>query len=244
MLGAGIAGMIAAYELRKAGYKVQMLEYNDRPGGRNWSLYGGDTYTESGGVTQQVQFDKGLYFNPGPWRIALSPSRHSPLLQAAERGARALRPWSITTPMSMRPRRSAASPSATAKSQADFHGYIAELLAKATSQGKLDGAAHQGREGRAAADAALLGRAGQELRIQERRAGQQHPRLRQSDPGGGLRAACRSIPIRCRCKELFESARWFSVIESQLYEYPDANVPAGGRHGHDRQGVRHARWAT
>src|ERR1700744_2693880 len=46
ILGAGIAGMVAAHELQKAGYKVQILEYNGRAGGRNWSLYGGDTYTE------------------------------------------------------------------------------------------------------------------------------------------------------------------------------------------------------
>src|SRR5262250_1065701 len=49
VLGAGIAGMVAAMELRDAGYKVQVLEYNGRAGGRNWSLYGGDTYTELGG---------------------------------------------------------------------------------------------------------------------------------------------------------------------------------------------------
>ena len=54
-----------------------MLEYNDRPGGRNWSLYGGDTYTDIGGQTQRVKFDKGLYFNPGPWRI---PYHHSAML--------------------------------------------------------------------------------------------------------------------------------------------------------------------
>src|SRR6202012_5602877 len=48
ILGAGLAGMTAAYELRRAGYKVELLEYNDRPGGRNWSLYGGDRYTQIG----------------------------------------------------------------------------------------------------------------------------------------------------------------------------------------------------
>ena len=38
ILGAGLAGMVAAYELRQAGYKVKVLEYNHRPGGRNWTL--------------------------------------------------------------------------------------------------------------------------------------------------------------------------------------------------------------
>jgi monoamine oxidase len=46
ILGAGVAGMSPALELRNAGYQVRVLEYNDRPGGRSWSLYGGDTYTE------------------------------------------------------------------------------------------------------------------------------------------------------------------------------------------------------
>src|SRR5215472_1896639 len=49
ILGAGVAGMVAALELRDAGYRVQILEYNNRPGGRNWSLYGGDSFTELGG---------------------------------------------------------------------------------------------------------------------------------------------------------------------------------------------------
>ena len=37
VLGAGVAGMSAAIELRNAGYQVQVLEYNDRPGGRSCS---------------------------------------------------------------------------------------------------------------------------------------------------------------------------------------------------------------
>ena len=35
VLGAGLAGMLSAYELTKAGYKVQILEFQDRTGGRN-----------------------------------------------------------------------------------------------------------------------------------------------------------------------------------------------------------------
>src|SRR3954452_5429064 len=42
ILGAGLAGMTAALELRKAGYKAQPLEFNRLPGGRNWTLRGGD----------------------------------------------------------------------------------------------------------------------------------------------------------------------------------------------------------
>src|ERR1700688_2941300 len=40
ILGAGLAGMTAALELRKAGYSVQVLEFNSRAGGRNWTLRG------------------------------------------------------------------------------------------------------------------------------------------------------------------------------------------------------------
>ena len=43
ILGAGLAGMTAAYELRNAGYRVQVLEYNARAGGRNWTLRSGGT---------------------------------------------------------------------------------------------------------------------------------------------------------------------------------------------------------
>ncbi len=78
IIGAGIAGMVLAYELRKAGYQPQILEARARPGGRNWSLRGGDTVIETGS-TQQVNWDKDehLYFNPGPARL---PYHHEGIL--------------------------------------------------------------------------------------------------------------------------------------------------------------------
>src|SRR6202012_2920886 len=82
VLGAGIAGMTAAYELRNAGYRVQVLEYNGRAGGRNWTLRGGDEYVELGGYTQRCEFDKDLYINPGPWRI---PYHHHGILSYCKR---------------------------------------------------------------------------------------------------------------------------------------------------------------
>jgi monoamine oxidase len=45
VLGAGLSGMLAAYELRRAGYSVRILEYQNRSGGRNYTLRGGDTLT-------------------------------------------------------------------------------------------------------------------------------------------------------------------------------------------------------
>lgn len=78
IIGAGIAGMVLAYELRNAGYETRILEARTRPGGRNWSLRGGDTVTETS-TTQHVAWDHDdhLYFNPGPARL---PYHHEGIL--------------------------------------------------------------------------------------------------------------------------------------------------------------------
>src|ERR1700760_2153386 len=41
ILGAGIAGLVSAYELRALGYECTLLECRPRPGGRNWTVRGG-----------------------------------------------------------------------------------------------------------------------------------------------------------------------------------------------------------
>jgi Flavin containing amine oxidoreductase len=76
ILGAGVAGLVAALELHKIGYKVQVLEYNDRAGGRCWTLRGGDRFTELGDFEQTCGFDRGLYFNrdPGGFPITIAAS--------------------------------------------------------------------------------------------------------------------------------------------------------------------------
>lgn len=90
VLGAGVAGMVAAMELRRAGYKVTILEYNDRAGGRTWTIRGGDRFTELGGAVQNCAFDDGLYINPGPWRI---PYHHRAMLDYCKRLGVALEPF-------------------------------------------------------------------------------------------------------------------------------------------------------
>ena len=46
VLGGGDAGLVAMYELEKAGYRCELLEARDRPGGRAWTVRGGDTNTD------------------------------------------------------------------------------------------------------------------------------------------------------------------------------------------------------
>ena len=50
ILGAGIAGLTASYELEKAGYRCRILEARLRPGGRNWTVRRGSTDTDLDGV--------------------------------------------------------------------------------------------------------------------------------------------------------------------------------------------------
>ena len=83
--------MARRLELRKAGLPgAQILEYNDRAGGRNWSIRGGDSYTELGGATQHCGFAKGHYLNPGPWRI---PYHHRACCTTASAFGVALEPF-------------------------------------------------------------------------------------------------------------------------------------------------------
>src|SRR6516165_6733901 len=137
VLGAGLAGMTAALELRKAGYKVQVLEYNARPGGRNWTLRGGDSFVELGGASQTCAFDEGLYINPGPWRI---PYHHRALLDYCKRLNVALEPFIQLNHNALlhATRAFGGAPQRVRAVKADFQGQISELLAKAVNRSKLD----------------------------------------------------------------------------------------------------------
>jgi monoamine oxidase len=137
ILGAGLAGMTAALELRKAGYKVRILEFNSRPGGRNWTLRGGDSFTELGGFAQTCEFEQGLYINPGPWRI---PYHHRAVLDYCKRLGVALEPFLQLNHNALvhTPKAFGGRPQRIREIKTDFQGQVSELLAKATQQGRLD----------------------------------------------------------------------------------------------------------
>lgn len=136
ILGAGVAGMTAALELSRAGHKVQVLEYNDRVGGRSWTLQGGDTYTELGGATQTCQFAPGNYINPGPWRI---PWHHHGLIHYCHELGVALEPFMQVNYNAYVHNTKAfgGKPQRYRHIQADFYGHVGELLAKSVNAGAL-----------------------------------------------------------------------------------------------------------
>ena len=88
ILGAGIAGMVAAYELRKGGFECTILEARDRPGGRNWTIRNGSTVEFTDGSVQHCDWKEGLYLNAGPARI---PSIHRTMLGYCEELKRSAR---------------------------------------------------------------------------------------------------------------------------------------------------------
>jgi monoamine oxidase len=78
ILGAGIAGLTAAYCLGKAGYQCAVLEARARSGGRVWTIRGGDQIVEAES-TQRVEWttDRDIYFNAGAARLS---SHHQGIL--------------------------------------------------------------------------------------------------------------------------------------------------------------------
>jgi monoamine oxidase len=226
ILGAGMAGLTAAYELRNAGYKVQVLEYNGRPGGRNWSLRGGDRYTELGGATQQCEFDKDLYINPGPWRI---PYHHHGMMHYCKRLGIALEPFFQVNYNAYLHSSQAfgGKPQRFREVKADYQGHVAELLAKATRQHALD---------------ATVTKEDQEILLESLRqwgaldknfayvAGDATSERRgyAKNPGGGLTAKpIPSQPVALR--DLLESGVWQGIPNGDAYDMQTALFqPAGG----------------
>jgi monoamine oxidase len=134
ILGAGIAGLVSAYELQKAGYRVTVLEARNRIGGRVWTIRGGDRIVQTGRPDQQAAFDPGLYFNAGAARI---PSTHRLILSYARRLGVQLEPFINVNRNAgwdfggkVHPER---------RMVEDMRGHLSELLAKAIDRKALEG---------------------------------------------------------------------------------------------------------
>jgi monoamine oxidase len=133
VLGAGIAGLVSAYELKRAGWDVTVLEARDRIGGRVWTIRGGDRIVQTGRPDQLASFSDGLYFNAGAARI---PHVHHSILGYAK---------SLGVPIEVMVNANRASRwdfggrvRTNAQMQNDLRGRFAELLDKAIDRGALD----------------------------------------------------------------------------------------------------------
>jgi monoamine oxidase len=226
ILGAGLAGLTAALELRQAGYKVKVLEFNDRAGGRNWTLRGGDTYTELGGATQKCAFDNGLYFNPGPWRI---PYHHHGLLDYCKRLGVKLEPFQQLNHNAFLHSAKAfgGKPRRVREIKTDFQGHTSELLAKVVNKGQLD---------------ELVTREDREVLLEALRSwgaldrnfayktGDWTAEFRGylKDPGGGLGAE--PVPGEViGLSDILQSRLWRGLTSFALYEYQTTMFqPVGG----------------
>lgn len=147
ILGAGIGGLTAAYELTRAGYTCQIIELTDRPGGRNHTARRGSVIhevNENGASTTQVcNFDEGLYLNLGPGRL---PYHHRRVLHYCQELGVPLEVYVMETMANVFQSDKAFGGKAQIRRRIanDMQGYISEMLAKAVNQNALDAELDEG----------------------------------------------------------------------------------------------------
>ena len=138
ILGAGIAGLTAAWELENAGYEVEILEAAHRIGGRSLTLRHGDIVDEIGN-RQVCNFDDdpSLYFNSGPSRI---PHEHATILEYCRKLGIPLETHINSNPSAwvQFDRFNDGKPVRIREFVADARGMIAELSQKGLSDAWLD----------------------------------------------------------------------------------------------------------
>ncbi|GGJ94523.1 monoamine oxidase [Pilimelia anulata] len=140
VLGAGIAGLTAAYELAELGYGVRVFEAQQRPGGRNLTARRGTVVTETGPggtVRQTCAIDEGLYLNLGPGRL---PHHHRRALRYCAELDVPLEPYVMQTRANLWQSPRGFAGRARPHRQVDFdtRGHVAQLLVKALRRGALD----------------------------------------------------------------------------------------------------------
>jgi monoamine oxidase len=226
VLGAGLAGLVAAIELRRAGYKVTILEYQNRVGGRAWSIRGGDEFTELDGSRQVSKFAKGNYFNPGPWRV---PYHHHAMLDYYKRYGIKLESFNQINYNAFLHNSKAfdGKPQRYRAVQADTRGHVTELLAKATNQGALDQQITREDKERLLNGLKTWGALDKEFRYA---AGASVSDYRGYDvnPGGGLMPlAVPSKPIGL--SDILQANMWGQIGFGDLYEFHSTIFqPEGG----------------
>jgi monoamine oxidase len=223
VLGAGIAGLTAAYELSRVGFACTVLEARRRAGGRNWTIRGGDTVEETHSV-QRCSFDAGehMYFNAGPARI---PHHHKAILGYCK-------DFGVDLEVIVNDNRATflhsddafeGKPVTNRQVMHDSRGYIAELLAKAISKDALVEDVTAEDKDRLLAFVRSFGALAKDYSYKgSPRAGYDEP------PGAGLSQGRLKEPISF--KELLKSEFWeYKLYSSERFEQAATMLqPIGG----------------
>jgi monoamine oxidase len=137
VLGGGLGGLVSAYELRKLGYDVTLLEARERPGGRNWTGRNGTKIEFVDGATQTIQWEEGNYQNLGPARL---PSTHWTMLGYCRELGVPLEVEINTSRSSLLQNDKANAGAVVPQRKAvnDTRGRVSELLSKCIAHGALD----------------------------------------------------------------------------------------------------------
>lgn len=148
VIGAGIAGLTAAWHLARNGFSVTVLEATGRIGGRSLTLRNGDSFAEADGPTQTCRFvqnehadgtlvETPTYLNAGPGRIG----QHSAIvLDYCREFGVALEPYIFCGESNLLQSDSAFGGAAVPfrRVRNGFRSEIAELLERAVEGGALD----------------------------------------------------------------------------------------------------------
>ena len=137
VLGGGIGGLVSAYELRKLGYDVVVLEARERPGGRNFTGRNGTNVEFVDGTTQTIQWEEGNYQNLGPARL---PSTHWTMLNYVRELGVPLEVEINTSRSTLlqNDKANGGKPVPQRKAINDTRGNVSELLSKCIRKGALD----------------------------------------------------------------------------------------------------------
>src|ERR1044072_5946922 len=137
VLGAGVSGLCAAYELDRAGYDVTILEGQRRAGGRSLTLRRGDTFQEGGHPAQTCTFDEGQWLNAGPGRI---PHHHVNFIDYCRRFGVAMQPYIFASRANLVHSSTLGNGRTVPVREAlySLQGHVAELLDKCHAKGALD----------------------------------------------------------------------------------------------------------
>ncbi len=221
VLGGGIGGLVSAYELKKLGYEVTLLEARERPGGRNWTGRNGTKVEFTDGTVQTIQWEEGNYQNLGPGRL---PSTHWTMLGYC-------RELNVPLEVEVNTSRSTLLQSDTAnggktvpqrKAINDTRGHVSELLSKCIAQGALDSELTKEDRERMTSFLKVYGPLNaQGAYVGSDRAGYKTP------PGAGTQVPVPEVPLDMRT--LLDEDFWSSLFAEETWDWQATMMqPVGG----------------